>query len=209
MTKETGQPTDSMRKMPKQGRAWQTVRTIFEATTQILEREGEDRLTTNRVAEKAGFSIGTLYQYFPSMDAILLAMIDLRRQMVIAELDALLAEAEISTEPPELFIRRFLRILIKDFGTGSSSMLKRGWRLDHRPTVIMAVRQIAQRIQTALARRDHPDFPPLDEDRLFVVTRSVLGCIRAAVMEETALPGTPAFEDALLCLSLALMRKKT
>ncbi|GDX39641.1 hypothetical protein LBMAG20_18560 [Methylocystaceae bacterium] len=53
------------RKIPTQARAQQTVGIILEAAAQILQFEGEAHFNTNRVAEKAGFSIGTLYQYFP------------------------------------------------------------------------------------------------------------------------------------------------
>ena len=51
------------RKNPTQARAQQTVGTILDAAAQILQTEGEAHFNTNRVAEKAGFSIGTLYQY--------------------------------------------------------------------------------------------------------------------------------------------------
>lgn len=59
----------SMRKLPTQDRAHATIEAIFQATAQIVETEGEARLTTNKVAQKAGFSIGTLYQYFPGKEA--------------------------------------------------------------------------------------------------------------------------------------------
>jgi AcrR family transcriptional regulator len=207
MDDDSGYPIDSMRKIPRQQRAWDTIRTIFEATAQIIDRDGEEQLTTNRIADKAGFSIGTLYQYFPSMDAILLAMIDLHRQKVLKELDRLLAEAEASHLSPELFVRRFLRILIQNFGIGSPTLVRQGWKLSDRPVVIKAIQQIAERIQTALRQRNHPDFPPLDAARLFVMTRGVMGTIRSAVMENSGLLETPEFEDALLALSLSQMRR--
>ena len=56
---------------PRQRRALETVDVIVRATTQILSREGVERLTTNRVAEKAGVSIGSVYQYFPDKDALI------------------------------------------------------------------------------------------------------------------------------------------
>ncbi|WP_312164764.1 TetR/AcrR family transcriptional regulator [Phenylobacterium sp.] len=62
------------RRSPKQARAQATRAAIFQATTQILESEGEARLTTNRIAEVAGVSVGSLYQYFPNKQAILIAM---------------------------------------------------------------------------------------------------------------------------------------
>jgi AcrR family transcriptional regulator len=64
-------PQISSRKQPKQARATELVDTILEAAIQVLRKEGAQRFTTPRVAEKAGVSIGSLYQYFPNKAAIL------------------------------------------------------------------------------------------------------------------------------------------
>lgn len=61
------------RRSPKQARSRATVEAIVEAAAQILERGGPAALNTNDVAERAGVSVGTLYQYFPDKQAILIA----------------------------------------------------------------------------------------------------------------------------------------
>lgn len=61
----------SSRKHPKQARSTELVAAILQAATQVLAQEGAQRFTTARVAEKAGVSIGSLYQYFPNKAAIL------------------------------------------------------------------------------------------------------------------------------------------
>jgi AcrR family transcriptional regulator len=61
----------SSRKRPKQARSTELVSTILEAAAQVLEKDGAERFTTARVAEKAGVSIGSVYQYFPNKAAIL------------------------------------------------------------------------------------------------------------------------------------------
>jgi AcrR family transcriptional regulator len=61
----------SSRKQPKQARSTELVATILEAAVQVLAKEGAQRFTTARVAEKAGVSVGSLYQYFPNKAAIL------------------------------------------------------------------------------------------------------------------------------------------
>src|SRR6202012_1694138 len=61
----------SSRKRPKQSRSTELVAAILEAAAQVLAIEGAQRFTTARVAEKAGVSIGSLYQYFPNKAAIL------------------------------------------------------------------------------------------------------------------------------------------
>jgi AcrR family transcriptional regulator len=61
----------SPRKRPEQDRSRATVDAIVDAAARILVKDGYDAFTTNRVAEKAGVSIGSLYQYFPNKDALL------------------------------------------------------------------------------------------------------------------------------------------
>jgi AcrR family transcriptional regulator len=64
------------RKAPGQARSKETVNVILEASARILESEGLRGFNTNAVAAKAGVSVGSLYQYFPNKDAILLALIN-------------------------------------------------------------------------------------------------------------------------------------
>lgn len=61
----------STRKQPRQARSAELVAAVLEAAAQVLAKEGSQRFTTARVAEKAGVSIGSLYQYFPNKAAIL------------------------------------------------------------------------------------------------------------------------------------------
>ncbi|MGJ4912379.1 TetR family transcriptional regulator [Bradyrhizobium sp. HKCCYLS2033] len=61
----------SARKQPQQARSADLVAAILQAAVQVLTTEGAQRFTTARVAEKAGVSIGSLYQYFPNKAAIL------------------------------------------------------------------------------------------------------------------------------------------
>ena len=61
---------------PRQERSRATVEAILEAAAQVFERHGYAAGTTNRIAERAGVSIGSLYQYFPNKDAILVALVE-------------------------------------------------------------------------------------------------------------------------------------
>src|ERR1035438_9935272 len=61
------------RKSPVQARSLASVDAILEATIQVLLHEGKERLTTTRVALRAGVSVGTLYQYYPNKSALLQA----------------------------------------------------------------------------------------------------------------------------------------
>jgi len=64
-------PRISSRKLPQQARSADLVAAILEAAVQVLTKEGAQRFTTARVAEKAGVSVGSVYQYFPNKAAIL------------------------------------------------------------------------------------------------------------------------------------------
>jgi len=64
-------PRISSRKQPRQARSTELVSAILEAAIQVLAKEGAARFTTARVAEKAGVSVGSVYQYFPNKAAIL------------------------------------------------------------------------------------------------------------------------------------------
>jgi AcrR family transcriptional regulator len=84
--------------MPKQERAWVTVEAILEATAQLLVAEGMGKLSTNRIAKRAGVSIGTLYQYFPDKSSIVVALGEqtLERQFAAFEEELL---ALVASEP--------------------------------------------------------------------------------------------------------------
>jgi AcrR family transcriptional regulator len=72
------------RKSPRQTRSADTVETILAAAARVLERESLAGFNTNRVAEVAGVSVGSLYQYFPNKSALIAALID-RHQGALAE----------------------------------------------------------------------------------------------------------------------------
>jgi AcrR family transcriptional regulator len=77
-------PQLHLRKAPRQSRSQATVAVILEAATRVLARESLPGFNTNRVAEVAGVSIGTLYQYFPNKSALMAALIE-REQDSLAD----------------------------------------------------------------------------------------------------------------------------
>lgn len=91
----------SARKRPQQPRAKETVRAILEATAQILDRESLEAATTTRIAEVAGVSIGSLYQYFSHRDAILDALQDREFERTMAVMLSVFADGNLDQAPIE------------------------------------------------------------------------------------------------------------
>jgi len=76
-------PLTKPRKIASQARSRATVDALVEATARILVEEGFDKTSTNRIAEVAGVSVGSLYQYFPGKDSLVAAVIDRHRQEIM------------------------------------------------------------------------------------------------------------------------------
>ena len=76
------------RKTPIQARSTVTVEAISEAAIQVLLTHGAERLTTTRVADRAGVSVGTLYQYYPNKQSLLFAVLEHHMNNVAAKVEA-------------------------------------------------------------------------------------------------------------------------
>lgn len=85
------------RKTPRQARSRALVEVILDTTARVLVADGFARTTTNRVADRAGVSIGSLYQYFPSREALVAAVARRHSERLKAALAAVLADS-----PPTL-----------------------------------------------------------------------------------------------------------
>ena len=81
------EPATSPRKAPRQARAQATYDAVLEAAARILETDGLGALNTNAVAARAGISVGSLYQYFPSKGAVLSELLLRERQGFCADME--------------------------------------------------------------------------------------------------------------------------
>ena len=104
-------PLTNPRKHASQERSRATVDALIAATARILVREGFDRASTNRIADLAGVSIGSLYQYFPSKESLVAAVIDRHNQQLMRVVRSALAE--VATLPLEDAVRKLVAIAIK------------------------------------------------------------------------------------------------
>jgi len=99
------------RKAASQERSRLTVSALVEAAARILVREGYDKASTNRIADVAGVSIGSLYQYFPSKEAVIVALIERHNAEVMEAVQKEMAVA--FDEPVARAVSRLERIAVK------------------------------------------------------------------------------------------------
>jgi AcrR family transcriptional regulator len=104
-------PLTKPRKIASQRRSRATVNALVEATARILVKEGFDKASTNRIAEVAGVSVGSLYQYFPSKEALVAAVIERHQQEIMhtvrRELQGVL------TEPLDKAVHKLVAVAVK------------------------------------------------------------------------------------------------
>jgi AcrR family transcriptional regulator len=110
------QTTLEPRKSPVQARSTASVDAILKATIQVLLKLGKERLTTTRVAARAGVSVGTLYQYFPNKAALLRAALQRHMDEVGAVLESVCRELSGSSleKMATALVTRFLEAKMKD-----------------------------------------------------------------------------------------------
>jgi AcrR family transcriptional regulator len=84
---------------------------LVEATARILVKEGFDKASTNRIAEVAGVSVGSLYQYFPGKEALVAAVIERHNQKLMQTVRGELAE--VVSQPLEQGVRKLIAVAVK------------------------------------------------------------------------------------------------
>jgi len=104
-------PLTKPRKCPSQERSRATVDALVEATARILVHEGFDKASTNRIANVAGVSVGSLYQYFPSKEALVAAVIERHNREIMQTVRGELAE--VLSEPVEQAVRKLVAVAVR------------------------------------------------------------------------------------------------
>ena len=104
-------PLTNPRKAATQQRSRLTVDALVEATARLLVREGYDRASTNRIAEEAGVSIGSLYQYYPSKEALVAAVIDRHNEQIMGLVHEALAR--VTAQSLEAAVRAIVTVAVE------------------------------------------------------------------------------------------------
>ncbi|MEW6016705.1 MAG: TetR/AcrR family transcriptional regulator [Pseudomonadota bacterium] len=187
---------EMLRKPPVQDRARVTVDIVLEAAAQLLQRHGEAGFNTNAVAERAGVSIGALYRYFPDKQALMLALADRESRLYAEEVQRLLAARPTGVALDRALIQAFIGAFA---GRQQARRIAMAHWFANAPPEVLTERCAA--LAGTLCALDDA-LTPL---RAFVLTRSLHGVLRAAVLEGGDLLGDPAFEDEVVRLSRAYL----
>jgi AcrR family transcriptional regulator len=198
-------PLFTLRKTPSQGRSQHTVEVILDAAAQVLEADAA--ATTNHIAARAGFSIGTLYQYFPNRNAVLAALAAREQTRILAGVASVLRD--IDPQAPDVALRGALRLFLHAFQ--SRRTLRRQVLLTLLPNLPDLLRgqvvdAVLGEVIDILQAKCGPRIRPLDQVARFVATRAVMGVVRAAVIEGTIDVNDPRLEDELIRLLLTYAR---
>lgn len=178
------------RKQPTQERSRHTVDALLSATARVLVRDGYDRASTNRIAEEAGVSIGSLYQYFPSKEALVAALIE-RHTWEMTELlrDALV---RVLDRPIPEAASELVRLMIASHGIDPklhkvlTEQVPRVGRLDR---LFDMEAQIVQLVRAYLEAHRHEILPRDLDVASFVLVQTVEALTHAAVVRKPELLG--------------------
>lgn len=186
MTNPT-EPSDPGRRRPRQARARATKEAIFEATIQILEGEGETAFNTNRVAERAGVSIGTLYQYFARKEHILIEL-GMRETARHRANNKRLIEEGVSTRAATRASMRFYINMMKATPTTRRACLN----------AIRDATTPEQMVSSADTLLPAPKGATRTD--AYILSRAIMGLVQAAVAENYKGLYGKAFEDGIVRL---------
>ena len=187
------------RKLPTQRRSRETVQALLEATARVLKESGYAGATTNRIAEVAGVSIGSLYQYFPGKEALVFALTRDHAEEQLRLLSSLVGSL---TAPLPDLIRSLIQALIQAH-TGDPdvhrAMTEQMLHLGLEP--YMEVQNRARTVVQHLLRlRQHEVTVDDPEMAAWLLVTTAESAIHAALLEDPARLRAPAFEDALVTM---------
>jgi AcrR family transcriptional regulator len=182
----SSKPIATPRKIPKQDRSQATVEAILIATAHILTEFGYDQFNTNRVAERAGVSIGSLYQYFPNKQALLFALAENHAQEMVAMVQQHLIGLE------DCSILEVMQHIIKAALVAHAINPSLHRILNEQIPRSAAMRQTAeakmeQLLRSFLAQRCHQIQPQNLDLTVFIVGRTIEALTHGAVLDRPEL----------------------
>ncbi len=202
-------PPTTPRKLPKQSRSRVTVEAILEATTHILVEEGYDKANTNRIAERAGISIGSLYQYFPNKESPITALMDQHAQEMAELVETKLER--LFDSPLEVAIPEIITAVVAAHAINPrlhQVLSEEIPRSERSPQMHKADERITELLRAYLERWRDQIQPQNIDLTVFILNRTVDSLCHAAVIEYPNLVSDNQFEREVSNLLLAYLIRK-
>jgi len=189
----------SIVRAPQQDRSRQTVEAILESAVQILEIDGLDGFKVAALAERSGYSVGTLYQYFENLDGVMLALVEMeferQRQLLLAEFSDAAARGKKQTT------RDLVDLMVGAFSqrrAAHRAIIE--WVLSRREVRMIEGRNtfLGQMLASVSLRTQGLTLSRLlNPTEMFVLSRGFLGALRNAIWNDEPDTTSPHFAQAL------------
>jgi AcrR family transcriptional regulator len=198
-TKPPKKSIKSIVRAPQQDRSRQTVEAILESAIQILEEDGLEGFKVSALAERSGYGVGTLYQYFENIDAVMLALVGLenerQRQTLLAEFSDRAASGVAQST------RDLVNLMVGTFSQrrGAHKAIIE-WALSRRDVRALEGRNtfLGQMLASVSLRSQGLKLERLlNATEMFVLSRAFLGALRNAIWNDEADTTSPQFAEAL------------
>jgi AcrR family transcriptional regulator len=199
-----GGPRTATRKKPRQERSVAMVETLLEAATRVFVKEGYAKATTNRIAAAAGVSVGSLYQYFPSKDAIAVELLRRYRDGLVQLVAERLQSAD--RQSFESVVHDLLGALVRAENINPALhrvLIEQVLRTSARREMLGFEERLEEVLASALraAQASVPDY----ELAAFILVRVVLSVVQSVVVDRPKYK-TAALVDELTRLVVAYVR---
>jgi AcrR family transcriptional regulator len=189
------------RKQPRQARSRALVDAVVEATEKVLAGEGAEGVTTTRVAEVAGVSVGSLYQYYPSRESLIAAVIERRVEDDIRWMDTVLPT--LIGQPLRVILRQCLERVVHLFRAETALYREILTSMESVARSDVAAAMVAEgtrRFAELLGRMAIA--PDSAERAAWIVVTALVAVVRTAARERPALLDDPGFIDDLERMTL-------
>ena len=202
-------PATTPRKLPRQDRSRVTVEAILEATTRILVEEGYDKANTNRIAQRAGISIGSLYQYFPNKESLIAALMEQHAQEMAELVETKLAR--LFDSPLEIVIPEIVSAVVAAHAIDPKLHQVLSEEIPHSersPQMYRAQERIAKTLAAYLHHWRDCIQPQNTELTVFILSRTVDSLCHSAVIEYPNFVRDSQFESEVANMLLSYLRKR-
>jgi AcrR family transcriptional regulator len=195
------------RKAPRQARSREMVETIVLAAARVFVKHGYAKATTNRIADAAGISVGSLYQYFSSKDAVAVELLRRYRETLVAlvrdHLGGGIGEGSFAD-----VVRPLVAALLRAEGMNPALhrvLIEQVLRTSARAEILGFEERMEHMLAEAIRGAGPSVFAAKPEMTAFVLVRAVLGTVHAAVVDRPNMNG-PELVDELTRLVVGFLR---